>query len=124
MAQSAKTGFDRYFDKRMKDPDFAEGYVRERDAIDEVDALIRQLDEARVDLGLSKAEFARRIGKLPVVVRRLLTKKGTNPTLMMAVRLGAAVGLKLAYQPARPPARTRSSPKRSRHVKQGRRAAG
>lgn len=89
MAQSSKTGFDRYFDKRMKDPDFAEGYVREREAIDQVDALIRQLDEARVDLGLSKAEFARRIGKLPVVVRRLLTKKGTNPTLMMAVRLGA-----------------------------------
>lgn len=123
MATSGKTGFDRYFDERMKDPSFAEGYVREREAVDQVDSIIRQLEAARLELGVSKAELARRVGKLPVVVRRLLTKKGANPTLMMAVKLGAVVGLKLGYLPADPPTRSRSaSAKASKKAKRDQRA--
>lgn len=117
MATSGKTGFDKYFDARMKDPEFAEGYARERQAVDQVDTLIRQLEKARVDLGVSKAELARRIGKLPVVVRRLLTKKGANPTLIMAAKLGSAVGLKLGYVPEDPPRGSRSGSRRQKPAK-------
>lgn len=121
MATSGKTGFDRYFDERMKDPSFAEGYARERQAVDQVDLLIRQLEEARLNLGVSKAELARRIGKLPVVVRRLLTKKGANPTLMMAVKLGSVVGLKLGYLPAEPPVQPRPTASKRKQSKRAKR---
>jgi len=39
--EAHKTGFDRYFDKRMADPEFAEAYNKERDSIDAIDTLIR-----------------------------------------------------------------------------------
>lgn len=108
MRTPQKTGFDRYFDERMKEPAFAKGYAQEREAVDQVDGLIRQLEEARIDLGVSKAELARRLGKLPAVVRRLLTKKGANPTVLLAAKLGSVLGLKLGFLPADPAPRKRT----------------
>ncbi len=41
------TGFDRYFEQRMKDPTFAAQYHETRTEIDATDKLIRALEMAR-----------------------------------------------------------------------------
>lgn len=47
MPRRKKTAFDRYFDSRMKDPEFAAAYTKARAVIDSTDALIRALDKAQ-----------------------------------------------------------------------------
>jgi ribosome-binding protein aMBF1 (putative translation factor) len=68
-----KTGFDKFFEAHMKNRDFAAGYEQTKREIDTVDRIVRALDEARVEVGMSKAELARRISTTPELVRRLLT---------------------------------------------------
>ena len=93
-ARRKKTGFDRFFDEQMKDPTFAAGYAEERAKIDAVDRVIRVLDEARVELGMSKAELARQISAKPEIVRRLFTVRDPNPTLGTVAKLAAVLGLR------------------------------
>ncbi len=95
-----KTGFDRYFDEQMRDPQVRAAYEAARARIDAVDRLVRALDDARVALGLSKAELARRIGTDPAAVRRLLTAQGPNPTMETFVGLAQALGLDVQLAPA------------------------
>jgi len=45
----------------MKDPKFRAAYERATQEIEQTDRVIRALDELRIDLGVSKAELARRI---------------------------------------------------------------
>lgn len=87
-----RTGFDRFLDAHMRDPSFARGYERARSEVDAVDRIVRALDEARIDLGISKAELARLISAKPEIVRRLLTAKSPNPTLGTIVKVAAALG--------------------------------
>jgi DNA-binding phage protein len=96
-----KTGFDRYFDKRMEDSAFASAYREERAIIDSTDALVRALDEARMLEGVSKAELARRIGARPEAMRRLLTSQSANPTLTTVVNVAASLGFHLELVPNR-----------------------
>ncbi|HXU63067.1 MAG TPA: helix-turn-helix transcriptional regulator [Polyangia bacterium] len=95
-----KTGFDRYFDKRMKDKTFAAEYVAARAEIDSVDDLMRQLEAARVQKGLTKAEVARRAGTTPEVVRRLFTMESPNPTMSTVVSVARTMGLAIALVPS------------------------
>lgn len=104
-----KTGFDRYFDARMKDKAFAAQYTTARGEIDSVDELIRQLEAARIESGLTKAEVARRAGTPPEVVRRLFTMESPNPTMSTVMSLARTMGLAIALVPAGrnlPPRRT------------------
>jgi DNA-binding phage protein len=96
-----KTGFDRYFDRRIKDQSFAAGYAAARAEIDSVDELMRQLEAARVESGLTKAEIARRAGTSPEAVRRLFTMESPNPTMSTVVTLARTMGLSIALVPAR-----------------------
>jgi ribosome-binding protein aMBF1 (putative translation factor) len=104
---SRKTGFDRFFDEQMRDPSFARGYRHARNEIDAVDRIIRALDAARIDLGISKAELARQISAKPEIVRRLLTAKAPNPTLSTVVKIAAALGYTVQLVPAKPRPRRR-----------------
>ena len=61
MPARRKTGFDKFFEAQMSDPEFASGYKRAKRTIDAVDRIVGALDEAHVDLGMSKAELARRV---------------------------------------------------------------
>ena len=99
MARRAKTGFDRYFDARMKDPDFAAEYASARKEIDTVDAIVRALDAAREKQGLTKADLAKRVGMKPEVVRRLFTADEPNPTLDTVVKLASALNCSLGLVP-------------------------
>ncbi len=89
------TGFHkRRLDEELRDPEFRAEYERARHEITQVDAVMRQLDQLRVEAGCSKAELARRIGKNPASVRRLFSSE-VNPELRtvaaMATVLGAAI---------------------------------
>jgi ribosome-binding protein aMBF1 (putative translation factor) len=95
-------------------PAFAAGYAEERAKIDSVDRVIRMLDEARIELGMSKAELARQISAKPEIVRRLFTVKDPNPTIGTVAKLAAVVGLRLELVPKSSSARTRKS--RPRHT--------
>ncbi len=97
-----KTAFDKYFDDRMRDPAFASAYTEARSVIDSTDALIRALDQARLLVGVSKADLARRIEARPEVVRRLFTAGDSNPTLATILRLAEALGFHLELVPNEP----------------------
>ncbi len=99
MPRRPKTGFDRYFDARTKDPAFGQEYVAARREIDSVDGLVRALDAAREKEGLSKSDLARRVGMKAEVVRRLFTVDEPNPTLDTVVRLASALNYSLDLVP-------------------------
>lgn len=99
-----KTAFDKYLDRRMKDPAFASSYREARAVIDSTDALVRALDEARLVAGVSKADLARQIEARPEIVRRLFTTHGANPTLATVLKLADALGFHLELVPNRPTA--------------------
>jgi DNA-binding phage protein len=98
--KAAKTGFDRYFDDRMKDGAFAADYAEARAGIDTVDAFMRSLEAVRAKAEVSKAELARRTDTRPEAMRRLLTNKDANPTLATVMSVARSLGYKLALVPA------------------------
>lgn len=90
-----KTGFDRYFEEQMRDPEAHRAYEVSRARIDMVDGLVRGLDDAREAQGLTKSELARRLGAEPAAVRRLLTSPQPNPTMTTFVAAADALGLEV-----------------------------
>lgn len=117
---SARTGAERYFADRLRDPEYREAYEEARDRIDQVDSVIRALDERREELQLTKAELARRAGVKPEAIRRLLSAERPNPTLSTLVALAGALDLEI-----RPVARRGRSATRAQSAASGtrRRAA-
>lgn len=93
-----KTGGERYFDRRMGDPEYADAYRRARSRIEAIDAVIRALDERRAQLELSKADLARRAGLKPEVVRRLFSAGPHNPTLSTVSALLGALDVELVVR--------------------------
>ena len=65
----------------------------------QTDAVIRQLDALRADLGLSKAELARRVNRNASSVRRLFTASQVRPELPLIVALADALGAELRVVP-------------------------
>lgn len=102
MPKRRKTGFDKFVDAQMKDAGFAAEHRKAKREIDAVDRIVRRLDAARLELGMSKAELARRISAKPEIVRRLFTDEGANPTMATVVKLAAALDLKVELVPATP----------------------
>lgn len=100
-ATMKKTGFDRLVGEFSQDKEWAAGYERERAHLIATESILRNIDQARRDKDLSKAELARRIGAEPSVVRRLLSQQVANPTLSRVIDLAAAVGLKVTLTSAR-----------------------
>jgi DNA-binding XRE family transcriptional regulator len=86
--------YRRRLDEELQDPEFRAEYEQARAEIAQVDKIMRQLDQLRVEAGCTKAELARRIGKDPASVRRLFSSE-VNPELRtvaaMATALGAAI---------------------------------
>ncbi|MGB0872695.1 MAG: helix-turn-helix domain-containing protein [Solirubrobacterales bacterium] len=66
--------------------------------------LIREIESERRRRGVSKADLARKIGKQPAAVRRLLTTE-CNPELYTLIELADALGLHvtLSRRRGRPP---------------------
>ena len=96
---SEQTGAERYFEARRENADYEREYQAARRRIDQIDSVIRMLDERRSNLELSKAELARRADLRPEMVRRLFSAEGPNPTLATLVALTEALDLELVAEP-------------------------
>ena len=84
---------------RMRDPEFAREYKRARREIDQVDALIRRLDEMRAAAGVTKAELARLTGRNPSVIRRLFTAEGSSPEIALLAQIASALDADIVIRP-------------------------
>jgi DNA-binding phage protein len=82
----------------LEDPEFLREYIAESVRIATIDAIVNVLDEARISVGLSKAELARAIGTEPVPVRRLFSTDAANPTLGTFAEVTAALGLRISVE--------------------------
>jgi len=99
MANKKRTAFDKYFDERIKDNEFAREYATASAEINTIDRLIVALDEAREAKKLSKSDLARRIGAKPEIIRRMFTVESPNPTFSTILNLANALDLDLRLVP-------------------------
>jgi ribosome-binding protein aMBF1 (putative translation factor) len=90
---------ERRREHRMRDPEYRLAYERAARELAQTDAVIRQLDSLRADLGISKAELARRINRNASSVRRLFTASQMRPELPLVVALADALGAELRVVP-------------------------
>ena len=95
MERPTRTGAERYFSERAKAADFSEAYDDARRRIDQIDRLVRTLDERRDELGLSKADLARRADIAPEAIRRLFSADAPNPTISTLTAIADSLGLEL-----------------------------
>jgi DNA-binding phage protein len=99
----ARTGAERYIAELKKDPEFRAAYEDAARRTRAVDELVRSLERARLRLGLSKAELARRAGMQPEAVRRLFSVDRPNPTAVTLTALAQVLGLELVARPVPTP---------------------
>lgn len=90
---------ERRRERRMQDPEYRAAYERAAREVTQTDAVIRQLDLLRADLGMSKAELARRVNRNASSVRRLFTAGQVRPELPLIVALADALGAELRVVP-------------------------
>jgi transcriptional regulator with XRE-family HTH domain len=102
--------------RRMDDPEYRAAYERAAREIAQTDAVIRELDTLRVDLGVSKAELARRVNRNASSVRRLFTASQVRPELPLIAALADALGAELRIVPRTPEARRAVREQRHRRV--------
>ena len=96
MSEMLDTSFhDRRHADRMRDGEYRAHYERAVREIAQTDAVIRELDALRVDLGMSKAELARRVNRNASSVRRLFTAKQARPELPLIAAIADALGADL-----------------------------
>lgn len=99
MAGKKPTGAERYIADQLRDPEFRKAYDEARRRIDQVDNIVRALDGRREELGLTKAELARRANLAPEAVRRLFSIDAPNPTATTLAALAEALDLDLVPTP-------------------------
>jgi len=91
----SKTASERYLDLRRTDPDYAEAFETASRRVAMFDDVVHSLDARRVELGLTKAELARRADMPPAAIRRLFSQQQKNPTLTTLVAIADAVDLRV-----------------------------
>lgn len=99
MAANPRTGAERYLAKRMESTEYSQAYERARAEVDLIDLVMNSLDRRRCELGLSKAELARRAQLTPAAVRRLFSSETANPTLSTVAALAGALDLEIVAKP-------------------------
>jgi DNA-binding XRE family transcriptional regulator len=92
--------------QQMQDPDFRESYDRASREIAQTDAVIRALDSLRAELGVSKAELARRVNRNASSVRRLFTADKTRPELPLIIAIADALDAEVCIVPRQAEGRT------------------
>jgi len=103
--------------RNMDDLEYRAAYEQAAREITQTDAVIRALDALRIDLGMSKAELARRVNRNASSVRRLFAAGQSRPELPLIVALADALGAELRVVPRGSRARqTIPGPDRQRRV--------
>ena len=107
---------ERRRERRMQDPEYRLAYERAARELAQTDAVIRELDSLRVDLGISKAELARRVNRNASSVRRLFTASQVRPELPLIAALADALGaeLRVVRRTAKTPPAVRGSDRKGR----------
>jgi ribosome-binding protein aMBF1 (putative translation factor) len=90
---------ERRRDRRLQDPEYRAAYEQAARELAQTDAVIRQLDSLRLDLGISKAELARRVNRNASSVRRLFTASQVRPELPLIAALADALGAEIRVVP-------------------------
>jgi ribosome-binding protein aMBF1 (putative translation factor) len=85
---------------RMRDPEFRAEYERARSEIEQIDSVVRSLDQLRESTGMSKTDLARRIGRNPSSIRRLFTA-ASNPELRLVVQIANDLDADIIVVPRR-----------------------
>ena len=93
------TSYDQYRSQRLADAEFRSYYERHRSEIDAVDRVVADIEARRVELGLTKADLARLVGRKPETVRRLLSGNLVNPTLTTVSEMATALGMEMVVRP-------------------------
>jgi ribosome-binding protein aMBF1 (putative translation factor) len=96
--------------ERMRDAEFRQAYERAAREIEQTDQVIQALDALRVELGMSKAELARRINRNASSIRRLFTAGHVRPELPLIAAIADALGADVRVVP-----RARSAKERDRN---------
>lgn len=104
-----RTGAERYLTRRLEDAEYRTVYEKAKERIDQIDGVIRALDERRTELNLTKADLARRAGVKPEAIRRLFSAEKPNPTLSTLIALASALDLELRPEPRTSTTRARSA---------------
>ncbi len=91
--------------QRMRDPEYRIAYEQTARELEQTDQMIRTLDGLRIDLGMSKAELARRINRNASSIRRLFTAKQARPELTLVAAIAAALGAEVRLVPRSPEAK-------------------
>ncbi len=98
--ENTMTGsYEDYRNRRLADPEFRSHYERHRREIDAVDRVVASIEARRVELGLTKADLARLVGRKPESVRRLLSGNLVNPTLTTVSEMAIALGMEMVVRP-------------------------
>ena len=103
LKRQTRTGAERYFAERAKSPEFGKAYDEARRRIDQIDRLVRTLDDRRDELGLSKAghiTYMRTDGVdiAPEAVRRLFSAVAPNPTIATLTAIADSLDLELVLR--------------------------
>lgn len=94
-----RTAAEEHFARRRSEPEYTTAYEAAARRVAIFDDIVRSLDVRRKELGLSKAELARRADMAPAAVRRLFSHQHKNPTLTSLVALTDALDLYLRLGP-------------------------
>lgn len=97
---SHQSSHERRKAERMRDEEFRGEYERARAEIEQIDSVVRSLDELRETNGTSKAGLARRIGRNPSSIRRLFTAQ-SNPELRLVVQIANDLDADVVIVPRR-----------------------
>jgi transcriptional regulator with XRE-family HTH domain len=116
MAKTLDTSsYDKRHQEWLADDDTRVEYDRARQEIEQIDAVIRSLDELREDVGMSKAELARRVGRNAASIRRLFTAEQARPELPLIISIANALDASVEIKPrSRRPNGKRAAPRTKR----------
>jgi DNA-binding XRE family transcriptional regulator len=98
-ASTAADAFWHDLDEDLRDDEFHRQFLLESERIATVDRIVNQLDDVRRELGVTKADLARAIGRTPESIRRLLTAKSVNPQLSLVAELASVLGYRVTLEP-------------------------
>lgn len=101
MATARRSGAEKHFAGRLKDPICRAAYRSAQRRVKQVDALVQALDKRREQLRLTKADLARRADLAPEAVRRLFSVDAPNPTISTLIALADALDLEVVPRPRR-----------------------
>lgn len=92
---SKRTGAEQYFDERLTNPEYRLQYEAARRRTNQFDAIIRLIEQRRIEMGLSYVDLACRADLDPEDVERIHSLEMPNPPFRSVVDLADAVGLEL-----------------------------